>query len=593
MSKTVLITGASSGIGLECAKQFLEKNWNVISFDLNICPNKNVESYIVDIRNEKEIKQALQEIKEINVLINNAGVYGLVDINNSNDADVDKIVDTNIKGTYLVTKNILPYIRKTKGSIIFVSSGIGVNVDPTSPIYCATKAGINMLAKCLALTEIKYGVKINTVLPGPIDTPLIRNSFCNEEDLNNYLKLNPNKRLGSPVEVANAILYLSGALDDGNNYIVGAFLSVDGGESIASNLPKSKAQIINKPLEERVNNYIQKTMLDFDNIVIPKLNENNLEEDLLTKLCAKKWCHISQTDAAREYTRQKIKTILEKNLPFIFSFCFGGYKHWWSEACPAPDWAELYNLKYLYEYLAPITAIWNKGVTLEYESEEVGIEKMNNVPNSYQEEYTRIFKNLMNYVKNKVKLPLNFNFVLASELYDKELLFKMMDEYIPIVEKRFNNLTPKEKVIRIKRAESNILWNGAKNLTTLSDEAKSQFAKDSRIKNEAFLDMDYELRGSTYFEKENLIPLVGTFGLGAGGESWLHLSSNSSSFVDFWSGIGILEVRDDKIIEKIISRSQFDAIKDKLIKVKVDCPELSNIHKNFQWIYVFEGDIIV
>ena len=54
MSKTVLITGARSGIGLECAKQFLEKNWNVISFDLNICPNKNVESYIVDIRNEKE-----------------------------------------------------------------------------------------------------------------------------------------------------------------------------------------------------------------------------------------------------------------------------------------------------------------------------------------------------------------------------------------------------------------------------------------------------------------------------------------------------------------------------------------------------------
>ena len=105
--------------------------------------------------------------------------------------------------------------------------------------------------------------------------------------------------------------------------------------------------------------------------------------------------------------------------------------------------------------------------------------------------------------------------------------------------------------------------------------------------------MDYELRGSTYFEKENLIPLVGTFGLGAGGESWLHLSSNSSSFVDFWSGVGILEVREDKIVEKIISRSQFESIKTKLVKVKVDCPELSKIHKNFEWIYAFEGDIII
>ena len=125
----------------------------------------------------------------------------------------------------------------------------------------------------------------------------------------------------------------------------------------------------------------------------------------------------------------------------------------------------------------------------------------------------------------------------------------------------------------------------------MSSEERAQYVKDSRIKNEAFLDMDYELRGNTYFEKENLIPLVGTFGLGAGGESWLHLSSNSSSFVDFWSGIGILEVRDEKIIEKIISRSQFEAIKDKIVKVKVDCPELCQISDNFSWIYVYEGEL--
>ena len=593
MAKTVLITGASSGIGLECARQFLNRNWNVISFDLNICPLKDVESYIVDIRHEKDIKSALQEIDEIDVLINNAGVYGLVDINNGTSYDVDKIVDTNIKGTYLVTKNVLNFIRKTKGSIIFVSSGIGVNADPTSPIYCATKAGINMLAKCLALSESKYGVKINTVLPGPIDTPLIRNSFTNNEELEKYLKLNPNKRLGSPVEVANAVLYLSGALDERNNYIVGAFLAVDGGESISSNLPASKSQLSDETLEERVDNYIKNRMLDFDNIVVPKLNRDKLEEDILTRLCAKKWCHVSQTDAAREFTRQKLKTILDKNLPFIFSFCFGGYKHWWTDASPCPDWAELYNLKYLYEYLAPITALWDKGVVLEYESEEVGIELMNNVPDSYQKEYTKVFKKLIQFVKDKVKLPLNFNFVLASELYDKNELFKMMEEYLPVVEKRFNTLTPKEKTIRIKRAESNILWKGAKDLTKLSDEERASYAKDSRIKNEAFLDMDYELRGATYFEKENLIPLVGTFGLGAGGESWLHLASNSASFVDFWSGIGILEVREDKIIEKIISQSQFESIKDKLKKVKVNCPELAKIHKNFEWIYVYEGDIII
>ena len=593
MGKTVLITGAASGIGLECARAFLEKNWNVVSFDINLCPIKNVDSYIVDIRDEKDIRLALQEVKSIDVLVNNAGVYDLNTIDTATSESVDRIIDTNLKGTYLVTKNVLNYIRKTKGSIIFVSSGIGVNVDPTSPLYCATKAGINMLAKCLALSEVEYGVKVNTVLPGPIDTPLLRSAFKNDEELKKYLKDNPTKKLGNPQDVAKAVLFLAGATENSINNLIGTSLEVDGGESISSNLPKAKSELLDESLEERVNNYISKTMLDFDNFVVPSLNKNNLAEDITAKLCAKKWCHIAQFDAAREFTLQKAKNIIEKNLPFIFSFCFGGYKHWWCESSPAPDWAELYNLKYLYEYLAPITAIWKEGVTLEYESEEVGIEMMNNVPDAWQKEYTKIFLKLMDYVKAKVKLPLNFNFVLASDLYDKNQLFKMIEDYLPVVEKRYENLTPKEKVVRVKRAASNILWNGAKDLTKLSDAQKYEYAKESRIKNEAFLDMDYELRGATYFEKENLIPLVGTFGLGAGGEGWLHLASNSSSFVDFWSGMGILEAREDRIIEKIISQSQFEAIKDRLVKVKVNIPELAKIHKNFTYIYVYEGDFII
>ena len=108
--------------------------------------------------------------------------------------------------------------------------------------------------------------------------------------------------------------------------------------------------------------------------------------------------------------------------------------------------------------------------------------------------------------------------------------------------------------------------------------------------NEAFLDIDYELRGKEYFEKENLIPLLGSFGLGAGGELWLHLASNSSSLVDFWAGMGILEVRDDKIVAKTISQKQFDQIKDKLVKVQLK-NNLSDISSNYTWIYVYEGKL--
>ena len=555
MAKTVLITGASSGIGLECAKEFLNKNYEVISFDLNLCPLKDVQSFIVDVRNEKEIKSALQTIKDVDVVVNNAGIYSEVGFDNFSEAEVERLIDTNLKGCYLISKNTLHLLRKSHGSMIFVSCSMGVNANALAPVYSATKAGVNMLAKCLTISEKANGVKINTVIPGLIGETV------------------------SAKDVANVVVYLCDS-----SSLTGVFMEVDNGESFSSKLPSKKSVLRSENLEERVNNYINKSMLDMDNIVVPKFNDKDLAKDILSRLCAKKWCHISQTDAAKEYTQGKVEHIVKNNLPFIFSFCFGGYKHWWCEASPVPDWAELYNLKYLYEYLAPITAIWKSGVTLEYESEEVGIELMNNLPDSWQKEYTKVFKQLMEFVKERTRLPLEFNFVLASQLYDKERLFEMMDEYMPVVEKRFEALSPQEKAIRLKRAESNILWKGAKDLTGLSASEKADYAKQSRVKNEAFLDMDYELRGNTYFEKENLIPLVGTFGLGAGGESWLHLSSNSSSFVDFWSGMGILEVRDDKIIEKIISRSQFEAIKDKLVKVKVNCPELEKIHSNFSWI---------
>ena len=91
-------------------------------------------------------------------------------------------------------------------------------------------------------------------------------------------------------------------------------------------------------------------------------------------------------------------------------------------------------------------------------------------------------------------------------------------------------------------------------------------------------------------EKENLIPLLGSFGLGAGGELWLHLASNSSSMVDFWAGMGILEVREDKIIQKTISQKQYEQIKDKLIKIKLN-NNLTNISDNYSWIYVYEGKL--
>ena len=233
--KTAVVTGGSSGIGFETVKQLIKKGYKVYNLDLKDSKNKEAITIICDITKKREIEEAINQIEQINVLINCAGIFGCYYIEDTPEDFLDNLIDVNMKGTFLVTKIALPKLRKVKGNIVFVSSGIGINADPTCPAYCMTKSGINMLVKSLAITEIKYGVRVNAVLPGPIKTPLLLEWFKNNEELEEYAKLNPQNLIGESKDVALAICFLC---DKSSKYINGSFLSVDGGESISSYLPE-------------------------------------------------------------------------------------------------------------------------------------------------------------------------------------------------------------------------------------------------------------------------------------------------------------------------------------------------------------------
>ena len=343
-------------------------------------------------------------------------------------------------------------------------------------------------------------------------------------------------------------------------------------------------------LETIVNEYINNKLLNFNNIETNSLEGKDLKDSILNRLFSRKWSRKAQFDDAKKYTEEKVENILNNHLEFLFCFCFGGYKHFWSPTYPEPDWAEIFTIKYLMEYILPIAETQDKRTKIEFESEEVALTYMNNTPQEGMDKYNRVFKDLISYINDKVKYPIDLSVVLARDFYDKNELLKKMNEYLPIVQERFNSLSEEEKEIRLKRAETNIMWNGKEDLTNISEDERKEFIYNSRTLNEAFLDIDYELRGKEYFEKDNLIPLLGSFGLGAGGELWLHLASNSSSMVDFWAGMGILEVREDKIIEKTISKKQYEQIKDKLVKVNLN-NDLINISSNYSWIYVYEGKL--
>jgi len=228
--KTALITGGSIGIGKAIVKRFQDEGAKVIVFDLEK-PDYDVNYFAVDISNEDQIKEAVRYLKNVDILVNNAGIYFQESIETTTKEQLDKIVDVNFKGNYLMCKHLIPLILKSKGNIINIASALGVVPELSSPAYCSTKSAIIMLTKCLAQEYASKGIRVNSILPGPIDTPLLRNSFKSEDDKRTSENKIPLKRIGKPEEVANVAVFLA---SDEASYVTGGMYSVDGGESTSS-----------------------------------------------------------------------------------------------------------------------------------------------------------------------------------------------------------------------------------------------------------------------------------------------------------------------------------------------------------------------
>lgn len=228
--KTAIVTGGASGMGLAIARKLRAADIDVIVFDIQE-PPEDFRFFRVDIRRDDEIKKALSDIERVDILVNNAGIYFEKYLEDTSNEDIDNMVDVNIKGTYLMTRNTFPKIKDAKGSIVIIASCLGLVPELTSPLYCTTKAGLVMLTKCLAQQYAEDGVRVNCVLPGPIDTPLLQRSFPSAEAEAACAARIPMKRIGKPEEIANMVAFL---VSEDAGYITGGAFPVDGGVSSSS-----------------------------------------------------------------------------------------------------------------------------------------------------------------------------------------------------------------------------------------------------------------------------------------------------------------------------------------------------------------------
>ncbi len=224
--KAALVTGGSSGIGKAVAQRFIKEGARVIVFDIKK-PDYGVEFYQVDVTKEEQIQKAFSGIRQLDVLVNNAGIYFQTSVEKTTEEEMDKMIGINWKGVYLMSKHALPLIKRSKGNIINISSGLGIVPEPQSSVYCSTKAAVIMLTKCMAIENASIGVRVNAILPGPIDTPLLRNA-CIQKEIEEIAAQNPMKRIGKPEDVAAVAVFLA---SDEAGYVTGGLYSVDGGET--------------------------------------------------------------------------------------------------------------------------------------------------------------------------------------------------------------------------------------------------------------------------------------------------------------------------------------------------------------------------
>ena len=226
--KIVIITGGSSGIGESIAKLFINNGARVIVFGLHK-PNYKSEFYKVDISNEEEIKEALEKIPKIDILINNAGIAKILSIEETTTEIFDEIFNINFKGVFWMCRYSLPKLKE--GScIINVSSIAGIKSFANYGAYCASKSAVISFTKTLALELSSKKIRANAVAPGIIDTPIFSKMMPSEKErkiqLKEWMEEVPLKRFGNPDEIAHAVLFLVE-----NDFTNGVVLTVDGGES--------------------------------------------------------------------------------------------------------------------------------------------------------------------------------------------------------------------------------------------------------------------------------------------------------------------------------------------------------------------------
>ncbi len=236
----LLVTGGAGGIGDATLQRFIAGGWRTANVDLHHSPRSGVVNVISDVRRVAQCRAAVQQIVEsfgrIDAVVNAAGVWCEGDTAATTEEEFDRVIDVNLKGTYFISAAAIPHLQRSRGCIINLSSDAGIQGNSGAAAYCASKGGVSLFTKALALELAPRGVRVNAVCPGDVDSPMLRGQARNyggneQEYYDRLLAGYPQRehaRFVTPLEVAELIWFLA---QPTATAITGANISIDFGLS--------------------------------------------------------------------------------------------------------------------------------------------------------------------------------------------------------------------------------------------------------------------------------------------------------------------------------------------------------------------------
>ncbi|MEK6945164.1 MAG: SDR family NAD(P)-dependent oxidoreductase [Nanoarchaeota archaeon] len=236
--KVAIVTGAARGIGEGIAIELARQGADVVVSDIipgdstvkKIKALKRKSFYVkTDISKKQDvenlIKETIKQFKKIDILVNNAGVYIPGNVPDMPESTWDKTMSINLKGPFLCSQAALKYMKRG-ASIINISSVAGIEGSAGGAAYCASKGGIRLFTKALAAEVGSLGIRVNSVHPGLIDTPMTKGFTENKKLLEGMMSKFLLKRVGAPVDIAGPVAFLA---SDAAAYMTGSEIVADGG----------------------------------------------------------------------------------------------------------------------------------------------------------------------------------------------------------------------------------------------------------------------------------------------------------------------------------------------------------------------------